>query len=50
MIRYCKQTFDGVTTYSYGTNAYKACESEMMRLKKNVYVNNIDQFCNDKSR
>ena len=28
------QTFDGVTTYPYGTNVYKVCESEMMTLKK----------------
>ena len=27
------QTIDGVTTYPYGTNAYKVCESEMMALK-----------------
>ena len=31
------QTFDGVTTYPYGTNVYKVCESEMMTLKKNMY-------------
>ena len=24
------QTFDGITTYPYGTNAFKVCESEMM--------------------
>ena len=24
------QTFDRVTTYSYGTNAFKVCESEML--------------------
>ena len=24
------QTFDTVTTYPYGTNAFKACESEML--------------------
>ena len=24
------QTFDRVTTYPYGTNAFKVCESEMM--------------------
>ena len=24
------QTFDGVTTYPYGTNAFKVCKSEMM--------------------
>ena len=28
------QTFDGVTTYSYRTNAFKVCESEMMVVKK----------------
>ena len=25
------QPFDGVTTYPYGTNAFKVCESEMLR-------------------
>ena len=45
------QTFDRVITYPYGKNAYKVCESEKMELKKrNLYVNNIDKFCNDKSR
>ena len=24
------QTFDRITTYPYGTNAFKVCESEMM--------------------
>ena len=24
------QTFDKITTYPYGTNAFKACESEML--------------------
>ena len=24
------QTFDSVTTYPYGTNAFKVCESEML--------------------
>ena len=28
------QTFDRVTTYPYGTNAFKVCESEMMKMKK----------------
>ena len=28
------QTSDRVTTYPYGTNAYNACESEMMEMKK----------------
>ena len=27
------QTFDRVTTYPYGTNAFKVCESEMIALK-----------------
>ena len=29
------QTFDGITTYPYGTNAFKVCESEMLvKLKR----------------
>ena len=28
------QTFDKITTYPYGTNAFKVCESEMMAVKK----------------
>ena len=28
------QIFDRVTTYPYGTNAFKVCESEMMKMKK----------------
>ena len=31
------QTFDKVTTYSYGTNVFKVCESEML-LKKNKVI------------
>ena len=27
------QTFNKVTTYPYGTNAFKVCESEMMAVK-----------------
>ena len=27
------QTFDGVTTYPYETNAFKVCESEMLQVK-----------------
>ena len=27
------QTFDGITTYPYGTNAFKVCESEMLTVK-----------------
>ena len=32
------QTFDKVTTYPHGTNAFKVCESEMIALKK--YIKN----------
>ena len=32
------QTFDGITTYPYGTNAFKVCESEMMVKKKAVPI------------
>ena len=28
------QTFDRITTYPYGTNAFKVFESEMMAVKK----------------
>ena len=27
------QTYDKITTYPYGTNAFKVCESEMMAVK-----------------
>ena len=30
------QTFDGIKTYPYGTNAFKVCESEMLNDKKVV--------------
>ena len=26
------KTFDKVTTYTYGTNAFKMCESEMLKV------------------
>ena len=33
------QTFDRVTTYPYGTNAFKVCESEMLsKIRCNVRV------------
>ena len=42
------QTFDGITTYPYGTNAFKICESEMMVKKKAIpiklYYNKIQNF------
>ena len=28
------QTYDKITTYPHGTNAFKVCESEMLSLKK----------------
>ena len=31
------QTFDGVTTYPYGTNVFKVCENEMLTKKKETY-------------
>ena len=31
------QTFDKITIYLYGTNAFKVCESEMIAVKKNTY-------------
>ena len=32
------QTFDGITTYPYGTNAFKICESKMMIKLKDFKV------------
>ena len=32
------QTFDGITTYPYGTNTFKVCESEMMVKKKAIPI------------
>ena len=35
------QTFDKVTTYPYGMNAFKVCESEMLlseKITNNIYV------------
>ena len=28
------QTYDKITTYLYGTNAFKVCESEMLKCKR----------------
>ena len=41
------QTDDRITTYLYGTNAYKVCENEMIAVKKicinkNVYITRIN--------
>ena len=30
------QTFDRITTYPYGTNAFKVCESEMLEKRKKI--------------
>ena len=40
------QTFDKITTYSYGTNAFKVCESEFQRniLKKTQMMIVKDYF------
>ena len=35
------QTFDKVTTYPYGTNAFKVCESETMVKIKLYWLNCI---------
>ena len=32
------QTLDGITTYPYGTNAFKVCESEMLVKKKAILI------------
>ena len=32
------QTFDGITTYPYGTNALKVCESEMLAKRKDMPI------------
>ena len=32
------QTFDKITIYSYGTNAFKVCKSEMIAVKNKKYI------------
>ena len=32
------QTFDGIATYPYGTNAFKVCENEMLLKKKVIPI------------
>ena len=32
------QTFDRITTYPYGTNAFKVCESEMLAKRKEIPI------------
>ena len=37
------QTFDGITTYPYGTNALKVCESEMLMVK-DLFLKNYNEI------
>ena len=32
------QTFDGITTYAIGTNAFKICESEMLIKRRDIPI------------
>ena len=32
------QTFDGIMTYPYGSNAFKVCESEILSKKKVIVI------------
>ena len=41
------QTFDKITTYPYGTNAFKVCESECQR-NSNIWMINFDDYANEK--
>ena len=36
------QTFDGITTYPYGANAFKVCESEMLMVK-DLFLKNCNE-------
>ena len=38
------QTFDKITTYPYGANAFKVCESEML---SKIYMINFDDYANE---
>ena len=50
------QTFDRITTYPYGTNVFKICESEMLmvkdlffeKLKENIKMINFHNYINEK--
>ena len=37
------QTFDGITTYPYGINVLKVCESEML-LVKDLFLKNYNEI------
>ena len=38
------QTFDGITTYPYGTNAFKVCESGMLMVKDLFFEKNYNEI------
>ena len=37
------QTFDGIETYPYGTNAFKLCESKMVTVR-GLFAENYTDF------
>ena len=37
------QTFDRITTYPYGTNVFKVCESEMLMVK-DLFLKNYNKI------
>ena len=45
------QTYDGITTYPHGTNAFKVCEGEMLNNKIfilwNIKMINFDNYVNE---
>ena len=42
------QTFDRITTYPYGTNTFKVCESVMLsKIRCNVLMINFDDYVNE---
>ena len=43
-----QQTFDRITTYPYGKNAFKVCESEMLsKIHCKVWMINFDEYANE---
>ena len=38
------QTFDRITTYPYGTNAFKVCKSEIL---SKIWIINFDDFATE---
>ena len=37
------QTFDRITTYPYGTNTFKVCENEMLKVK-DLFLKNCNKI------